>query len=243
MNVSYHYHLPFEEQFRCMDQADAEKLPETIRKDPLVRSSFFWALRHGDVETKLQVIQVFSLLADHEVKVALKEFLLDPEEDEYLKRVGLFALRSMQEEGPFRIQLGGVLMELDNRPYAPSLEVWDDRWTEVLDLAYESMNKRYDLVQQYDLETLWVEFLTRTQIKRLRMSAPEGWAAALEYLIAKMHRRPVTYDEMVLRHDVSPSTIRTCIKHIDEACQLRDKMKAILSVPEAVKGDGQQPDT
>lgn len=227
--LTYHYHLPFEEQFRSMEQTDAEDLPETIRRDPLVRSSFFWALRHGDAETKLQVIQAFGLLADNEVKEALREFLLDPDESDYLKRVAMFVLRTMGGVKVFRVVLEGSLQELPARPYAPALVQWEEKWSEVLDLAFASLNKRYDLVQQHDLETLWVEYLTRIQPKKPRMAKPEGWAGALEYLTAKMHRRSVSYEEMAVRYQVSPNTVRTCVKHIDEACGLREKMKAIFA--------------
>lgn len=227
--LSYHYHLPFEEQFRSMEQADSEELPDTIRKDPLVRSSFFWALRHGDVETKLQVIQAFGLIADSEVKEALSEFLLDPEENDYLKRVAMFVLRSMGTAGPFHVAIDGEQQVLPARPYAPALPEWEEIWSTVLELAFASLNKRYDLVQQHDLETLWVEYLSRAYPKKPRMAKPEGWAAALEYLTAKMHRRSVSYEEMSVRYQVSPNTVRTCVKHIDEACRLREKMNAIFA--------------
>lgn len=226
--LSYHYHLPFEEQFRSIEESDSEQLPETIRKDPLVRSSFFWALRHGDMETKLQVIQAFALLADNEVKEALSEFLLDPAENDYLKRVAMFVLRSMGVSGGFKIVLDGEQQELPARPYAPYLEEWEQEWSDVLELAFASLHKRYDLVQQHDLETLWVEYLTRTHPKKPRKGKSEGWAAALEYLTAKMHRRSVSYEEMSVRYQVSPSTIRTCVRHIDDACRLREKMNAIF---------------
>jgi tetratricopeptide (TPR) repeat protein len=227
--LSYHYHLPFEEQFRCIEQSATDPLPENIRKDPLVRSSFFWALRHGDLETKLQVIQAFGLIADNEVKEALSEFLLDPEENDYLKRVAMFVLRSMGWKNSFKVVIDGETLTLEPRPYAPALAEWDDAYSAVLELAFNSMNKRYDLVQQHDLETLWIEYLTRVQPKKPRMSKPEGWAAALEYLTAKMHRRAVSYEEMGMRYQLSPSTVRTCVKHIDEACRLREKMNAIFA--------------
>ncbi|MDF2924815.1 MAG: tetratricopeptide repeat protein [Paenibacillaceae bacterium] len=229
-SLSYHYHLPFEEQFRSMEKSSEDQLPESIRKDPMVRSSFFWALRHGDMETKLQVIQAFSLIADNEVKEALTEFLLDPEENDYLKRVAMFALRSIGWKEPFTVILDGEPVHLEPRPYAPKLPQWDDNWSEVLELCFASLNKRYDLVQQHDLETLWVEYLTRIHPKQPRMSMRTGWAAALEYLTAKMHRRAVTYEEMAARYLISPSTVRTCVKHIDEACGLRRKMNEIFSV-------------
>lgn len=227
--LSYHYHLPFEEQFRSMERESGELLPETIRKDPLVRSSFFWALRHGDMETKLQVIQAFGLIGDHEVKEALTDFLLDPEENDYLKRVAMFVLRILGVPGPYKVVLEGSLAEHPVQPYAPGLPAWEDKWSEVLQLAFTSMNKRYDLVQQHDLETLWVEYLSRMHPTKPRMAKPEGWAAALEYLTAKMHLRSVTYEEIAVRYQTSMSTVRTCLKHIDEACGLRQKMKAIYA--------------
>ena len=233
--LSYHYHLPFEEQFRSMEKEEGELLPETIRKDPLVRSSFFWALRHGDMETKLQVIQAFGLIADLEVKEALSEFLLDPLENDYLKRVAMFVLRTMKVPGPYTIMLEGTLAEHPAQPYAPALPGWEAEWSVVLDLAFSSMNKRYDLVQQHDLETLWVEYLSRVSPAKPRMTKPESWAAALEYLTAKMHRRSVTYEEIAARYQISISSARTCVKHIDDACGLRQKMKAIY---EGTRSDG-----
>ena len=57
----------------CLEKS-TQGIPDQLKKDPLVRSSFFWALRHGDVETKLQVIQAFGLIADNEVRDALAGF-------------------------------------------------------------------------------------------------------------------------------------------------------------------------
>ncbi|WP_438447130.1 tetratricopeptide repeat protein [Gorillibacterium sp. sgz5001074] len=230
--LSYHYHLPFEEQFRAIGQSAVEDpLPDKIRKDPLVRSSFFWALRHGDLETKLQVIQAFGLIGDQEVTEALLEFLLDPEENDYLKRLAMFVLRHIGWTEPFRVVMDKEVLTADPRPYAPALPEWEESWSGVLRLAFASMNKRFDLVQQHDLETLWIEYLSRVHPKKPRLQKPEGWAAALEYLTAKMHRRAVTYEEMAVRYQISPNTIRTCVKHIDDACKLREKMNAIFSGP------------
>ena len=47
------------------------------------------------------------------------------------------------------------------------------------------MNKHYDLVQQHDLLTLWIEFLSRVYPDVPKLGKVEGWAAALEYLTAK----------------------------------------------------------
>ena len=42
-----------------------------------MRSSFFWALHHGDDATRLQVIHALELIGDEEVRQALEAFLTE----------------------------------------------------------------------------------------------------------------------------------------------------------------------
>ncbi|MCC2684061.1 MAG: hypothetical protein K0R75_960 [Paenibacillaceae bacterium] len=225
--ISYHYHLPFEEQFRTMEKSD-ELIPEQLKRDPLVRSSFFWALRHGDVQTKLQVIQVFGIIADDEVKDALQAFIMEPEEDDYLKKVAIFVLRGLNGDEPLTATLGGKQMELDSSPFTPNLPFWEKKWQLVLEYALCKMQRRFDIVQQHDLETLWVECLSRAFPNVPKVSKVEGWAAALEYLTAKMHRRATSYHEVAVRYGVSIATVSKNAKFIDETCGLKEKMNAIF---------------
>lgn len=225
--VSYHYHLPFEEQFRGIERAE-NGLPDHLKRDPLVRSSFFWALRHGDANTKLQVIQAFGLIADDEVKDALLEYIGQPGEDDYLKRVAIFVLRSIGVKEPLTAVLGGNRTTVAPSPVAPDLPMWDPKWQQVMETAMRYMFRRYDVVQQYDLQTLWVEYLSRVFPNVPKITKVEGWAAALEYLTAKMHRRPVSYQETAERYGVSVSTVSKNAKLIDEACGLKEKMDAIF---------------
>ncbi|KEQ22058.1 tetratricopeptide repeat protein [Paenibacillus tyrfis] len=225
--VSYHYHLPFEEQFRGLERAEG-RLPEHMKRDPLVRSSFFWALRHGDGDTKLQVIQAFGLIADDEVKDALTEFIMLPDEDDYLKQVAIFVLRSIGMKEPLTAVLNGKRTTVAPSPFSPGLPVWESKWQAIMETALRHMTRRYDMVQQYDLQTLWVEYLSRVFPNVPKMTKVEGWAAALEYLTAKMHRRPISYHEAAQRYGVSVATVSKNAKLIDEACGLKEKMDAIF---------------
>ncbi|WNQ11023.1 tetratricopeptide repeat protein [Paenibacillus aurantius] len=225
--LSYHYHLPFEEQLKMLERTK-DSLPDYVKRDPLVRSSFFWALRHGDPETKLQVLQAFGMIADPEVEEALRAFMLDPDEDEYLKKVAFFVLRSMGAREPMKFVSDGQISTLGSVPFSPHLPVWEPQWSEVLELALSNMQQRYDLVQLHDLETLWVEYLTRTQPKQPKITKTASWSAALEYLTAKMHRRAVSYGEMAKHYGVSAATVSKHAKLIDEACKLKEKMDAIF---------------
>lgn len=230
MTISYHYHLPFEEQLRQLQRAQKiGSVPERLRNDPLLRSSFFWALRHGDRDTKLQVIQAYGALGDEEVAESLRELLLDPAEDDYVKRVSVFALRSIGAKGPITALIGGRNVTFEKNVYSPNLPVWHAEWQEIIDLAMVRMSTRFDMIQQFDMVTLWVEYLSRAYPAIPKISKKEGWAAALEYLTAKMHRRTTSYDEVARRYGVSITTASKNAKLIDEACGLREKMNSIFA--------------
>ncbi|KAA2301047.1 transposase family protein, partial [Clostridioides difficile] len=46
----------------------------------------------------------------------------------------------------------------------------------------------------------------------------EGWAAGLEYLAAKNHSRPVTYQSIAERYGISASTVSKYAKQIHSVC-------------------------
>ncbi|WP_094096308.1 tetratricopeptide repeat protein [Paenibacillus physcomitrellae] len=225
--ISYQYGLPFEEQLRKWQKWE-EGIPDQMKQDPLIRSSFFWGLRHGDAHTKLQVIEAFSQIADSEVQEALRAFLMEPEEEKYLKDIALFALRSLGVNEPLPIVLEGKTETVDPGFVSARLPVWKPEWQSVLDEAKRRMGKRYNLMQLHDVETLWVEFITRSYPDVPSVSHLGGWAAALEYVTAKLHRRHVTFEEVAKRYGVSVSTASRCTKRLDEVCGIKEKMNAMF---------------
>ena len=219
----YHYHLPFEEQFKQWENSPGQ-VTEALKSDPLIRSSFFWALRHGDRRTKVQVIQALGLVADDEVVEALKAFLVDPDEEDELKRVAVLVLRSIGVQDSLSVIFSGRALTLEARRKSAQLPVWDSAWQTVLEQALEGMSGRYDVVQQHDMMTLWVDFLSRVYPDVPKLHKSTGWAAALEYWTAKMHRRTVTYADLVSRYGVSQASISRYANRIDEACGIREKL-------------------
>lgn len=219
----YHYHLPFEEQFRQWEN-NPGLVTEALKREPLIRSSFFWALRHGDRKTKVQVIQALGLIADEEVIQALKAFLIDSEEEDELKRVAVLVLRSIGVQETLAVTFGGRTLTLEARRKSARLPVWDSAWQAVLEQALAGMSGRYDVVQQHDMMTLWVDFLSRVYPEVPKLHKSSGWAAALEYWTAKMHRRTVTYADLVNRYGVSQASISRYANRIDEACGIREKL-------------------
>jgi tetratricopeptide (TPR) repeat protein len=235
----YHYHLPIEEQFRQWEQSP-EQVSRALKEDPLIRSSFFWALRHGDRRTKIQVIQALGLVADEEVVEALKAFLIDPKEDDDLKRIAVLVLRSIGVEDKLEVSFAGRHLTLETRRRPARLPYWDNAWQTVLEQAMEGMAGRYDVVEQHDMMTLWVDFLARVYPRVPRLKKPAAWAAALEYWVAKMHRKPITYAELVNRYGVSQASLSRYVNRIDEVCGIREKLKLttdafLLQIPKSTE--------
>ncbi|MEE4569153.1 tetratricopeptide repeat protein [Paenibacillus polymyxa] len=234
--LSYHYHLPFEEQFRMWEKFGAEQVPDSMKKDPLIRSSFFWALRHGDRATQLQVIQALSLIGDDEVRQALESFVEDPDQESELKRRALQVLQELAEqevqnthtetEHPERL-------EAEKGPYTTEGDISassvDPQWQAVLDKVLTVMSKSSDPAMQHDLRSLWQEYLDRLAPEVPMVQHTEGWAAALEYLTAKMHRHSVTYQEVADRYGISVSTVSRYARQIDSVCGIKQKLKQPLS--------------
>lgn len=228
--VSYHYHIPYEEQLRQLQRAQhAGAVPERLRNDPLLRSSFFWALRHGDRATKLLVIQSYGTIGDGQVEEALRELLSNPAEEDYVKKVAVFALRRMGVKESLPATIAGREVVIEKNVYSPNLPIWKAEWQEIIDLAMERMSSRYEMIQQFDMATLWVEFLSRSYPTIPKITKKEGWAGALEYLTAKMHRRGISYQDVAQRYGVSITTVSRNAKWIDEVCGLREKMNAIFA--------------
>ena len=223
VNISYHYHLPFEEQFRTTNLSD-ESFPEKMRNDPLVRSSFFWALRYGDIQTKLQVLQAFSLIADDEVEDALRQFLIRAEEHDDLKKVALFVLRSMGASEPYQVHLRGKEMTL--HPMANGEKhMQDSAWQDILELAMDRMRSRYSVLEIHEAQLIWFEYISKMYLDMPRFYKVEGWAAAIEYMTAKMHRRKIRFEDLSDIYGVSVSTIRKYVKVIQTVCEMLENEK------------------
>ncbi|NGM85335.1 tetratricopeptide repeat protein [Paenibacillus sp. 7124] len=92
--VSYNYQLPFQEQLKQW-KANKGSFAEQVRANPLLRSSFFWALRYGDDSLKQQVTEALGWLGDEELVQALKELLNEQAQGGRLEEAGLPRLHKL----------------------------------------------------------------------------------------------------------------------------------------------------
>ncbi len=102
--VSYQYQLPFEQQIQKLEQ-HGKIVAEKIKYNPMLRSSFCWALNYGDDKTKPLCSRYLVGLQIEEVEQVLRNFLLKPNEKDELKRMALFILFQMGADGPYQAMI------------------------------------------------------------------------------------------------------------------------------------------
>lgn len=230
--ISYHYYIPFEEQIRKLENEKSfVHIREQLQNDPVIRASFFWALAHGDRNTKLQVIQAFGYIGDEDVEQALRDFLLKKAEDSELKRAALFVLRNMGAKGPFVVWLNGRKLTVNTADLSQALPVWKRSWQAVVESVLKGMDENYDVIQQYDVQALWLEFLRKTYPDVPLVRKVEGWAAALEYVVGKMYGMAVSQTEIARKYGVSAATVGRHARKIETVCGVFHRFKYGIGLP------------
>ncbi|WP_413409913.1 tetratricopeptide repeat protein [Paenibacillus amylolyticus] len=222
--LSYHYHLPFDEQFRQWENYGSG-IPEEMKNDPLIRSSFFWALRHGDRATKLQVIHALGMIGDYEVQQALQSFIEEPGEEKDLLEAAQTVLNGLKsaehEDRNSQVVRPFSPVALKSIGKVPSTSGQSDtgstsHWQAVVDRALQMSEAKAEL--QQEMERLWTDYVSRVHPEVPGTKQIEGWAAGLEYLAAKNHSRPVTYQSIAERYGISASTVSKYAKQIHSVC-------------------------
>jgi tetratricopeptide (TPR) repeat protein len=216
--ASYHYQLPDADEFFY----PKGEMDEEMKRDPLIRSSLLWALRFGDKDTKLEVIEAFEYVADEEVEAALRLFLINPAEDDYLKKIAISVLRKIGAKEPYQAIISHQATTIDSQSPSGKLPVWLDKWQEVADCFQEQMQERYDIFEQQEAHTLWVEYIGKAYPDVPSIRKKEAWAASVEFVIARRNNHPVTQQEMAARYGVSAASLARIYKMIHQACVVQE---------------------
>ncbi|MDQ0196647.1 tetratricopeptide repeat protein [Paenibacillus wynnii] len=220
--VSYNYQLPFQEQLKLWKD-NKGSFAEEVRINPLIRSSFFWALRYGDSNTKLQVTQALRWIEDEEMSEVLRAIIEEqPVQEDKLQEAALFSLQRLTgkntETEPL---LGEELISPQRHKMQPE---WKEDWQRIIDQTVGMMDRRYDSAQKIAVELLWKQFVGNLYPDVPFFRHTDGWCAALEYLTAKLHNRPVTYREVAQRYGVSPSMVSRYVRRIEDECDIKASM-------------------
>ncbi|RXT04033.1 lipopolysaccharide assembly protein LapB [Ammoniphilus sp. CFH 90114] len=189
-DIPYYYHLPTyaKKKKKTNTHVPEPSLQEEVENDPFIRSSFLWALRHGDRETKLQVLQAFEWLGDQEVIEALLEFVQQADQDEELKRIAQFVLKTLGYSSETKVP-------------------WKKTWHRVL----ESLRTELDEQQQHKAGELWSQYIHMAYPDIPVIRKPEAWAAALEWMVAGG-----SLEEVASYYEAAPKTVKKHIETMEK---------------------------
>lgn len=213
LKPNYHYHLPFEEKYKQWLN-DRTQLAEQLTTDPLVRSSFFWALRHGDDYTKALVFESLELIADQEVVATLKDYIVDERVDESFRMLALVVLRMIGVTEALSFAFHHRLITVPEGQLPHTLPVWHDEWQQVIECAWSHMGRQYSALDKHAVYVNWMSFLTKQYPDIKAVTKPAYFAAALEYVTLKRRKFKVTYDELAIKYELSIATISKYAKMI-----------------------------
>lgn len=192
LQISYHYNRPDKEGNW---EEDEYAYPTELQRDPMVRASLMWALKHGNEEAKEIVIQTLKLFADEEAEATLRN-VYDTCTDPHLKQQIREALQEM-----------GVQHEHGPQPGQPHAEQKDSMVLERIKAAFHDQPAKRDWML-----SVWSHYLQSGSVLTVRKS--EAWLAALEYLYAQNTGSKQTQSSLAEKYQVSVSTIAKCIKQL-----------------------------
>lgn len=218
--VSYNYQLPFQEQLKQW-KGNSGRFTEEVRGNPLLRASFFWALRYGDASTRLQVTEALRWIEDEEISGVLRGILeQEPLQEDRLQEAALLSLQRLIGDSLDEPAGSGEEQE----PAAAGLKgppEWREDWQRIIDHTAAMMDRREDAAMKQDAEYIWKQFIASLYPDVPLFRNDGGWCAALEYLAAKLHGRPVTFREAAQRYGVSVSMVSRYARRIDSECDLQ----------------------
>lgn len=211
MRLNYHYQLPFEEHFlRWMNEkADLRK---KLQEDPLVRSSFYWVLAHGQRLVKFGVLEALELIADDDVLSMLRTYLMRPDEESLLCELAVMILRQNGVREPLQYRHEGTVRTLPAHEYIHQLPQWLSSWQEVVDLVLTRMRHSTSLLVRHEALSIFQRYLLAAGESVGQLKSPNKFAAALEYTTRRKSDHAPTYEQLAEAYGISITSISQTVK-------------------------------
>jgi tetratricopeptide (TPR) repeat protein len=220
LQLSYRYALPYADASSYRTTQASEPIPASDSEEQLML-----VLRQGTEQQQLQALQTYTLEGSYELHHALREYAAAPQTSATLKLAVERLLR--QWVSTHSLADDRLIDDLDSA--RASLPIWDERWQQVLNMFQLHSPMGQQASFQHDVEALWLEFIKRSYPELPRLQHPEGWAAALEYLIARLFRQPLTYAEVAERYGSTISSVSRYARRISRLCHVQSKVQRSLT--------------
>lgn len=211
----YQYKLPVEELVNLFHH-NHEKY-----KNNLLFDSLIWGLENCNENIKEHIIPSLAIFSNLEAEQALRNFLLNEHESNRLKKKTLVALVEMNATPPYIVGISGKKINMDR--WIPDFNLWENNWLEVINVIDNNFKEIYSVIELYDAKIIWYKFISKIYPNIPQIRKVEGWVAAIEYIVAEMHQKPVSFKELSEKYLVTTSTISRNVKELDKIIDVSKK--------------------
>lgn len=219
----YQYKLPIDELINLLHRN------QNKYKNTLISKSLFWGLENCDENLKEYIIYSLVIFNNIEVERILRGFLLNDQEPYKLKKKALVALEEINAKPPYMVYTGGRTIKMDS--LIPEIKLWKDNWVKVIKLIDKEFKGIYSVVELYDARILWYQYIRDIYPNAPQVRKVEGWVAAIEYIVNKMHHKSVSFKMLSEKYSVGTKTISRNVKELDGILKISKKPAEISIYP------------
>ncbi|MFB5192272.1 tetratricopeptide repeat protein [Alicyclobacillus fastidiosus] len=219
LRVSYQLDLPVEEQLAVVKDKLKDTKLEAWRRDPLLRASLYWGLRHGNHETRRRVIRALAVVADEDAEKALRLFVGRPDIDETLRLHAVVALKRIGARGSVRLVAADGEREVSIEQIDPDV-IFDlnPSWRDVWVRTEEWLHKEHLQRLVPEAKRLWLTYLYDMFLHvHRRIGKADIWVAGLIYITLRYFGVPVVQRELAEEFVVAASSIRKCSARLEQS--------------------------
>lgn len=216
--VGYQLDLPIEAQLAEVKDRLKSSAPDEWRRDPLLRASLYWGLRHGNHETRRRVIRALAVVADSDAEKALRLFLGRSDIDDTLRLYAVVALKRMGAKGRLKVWQGGTLQEISLDDISSDVILnLNPQWRYVSERVCQWLSTKSLERLIVEAKRVWNMYLYDMFLHaNRRISKPDIWVASVLYIVLRYYGVPVIQRELAAEFSVSPSSIRKCSARLEQ---------------------------
>lgn len=216
----YQYKLPLDELINIQSNNLGK-----ISTD-YIYCSLLWMLINGSKNEKEQIIFALIFFKSDESEQILRNYLLREKEPEDLKKKAIISLEKMNVKLPYSVNIGGEIFRMDT--WYPDFKLWKSNWFEVLTTIDKIFSKGCSLAEFYDAKMLWYKFISITYPNIPEINIVNSWVAAIEYIIAEKHNKPVKLEDLSQKYQVSYESILRKVKEIVKKLKINEEKLKLL---------------
>lgn len=217
IRISYQLDLPVEEQLAEVKVKLKDNSLDEWRRDPLLRASLYWGLRHGNHETRRRVIRALAVVADDDAEKALRLFLARKEIDDTLRIYALVALKRIGAKGSVKTWEADGLRDIELADVdADIIFELNSSWREVWVRVEEWLVARGHSRLVSEAKQLWLNYLYDMFLHvHRRIGKSDIWAAGLICVTLRYFGIPNVQKDLADEFHVAVSSIRKCTLRLE----------------------------